>query len=121
LAAVAQNRTITGKVLDGEFENEPLIGAYVVAGSEKNTNTVITDPNGAFSITVPSETKMLTISYMGYETYLLKLKPNVLIAAITHGTSNEIPGGNSTFSEGDRVIVVTGGRGVLHNINDIFA
>ena len=77
LAAVAQNRTITGKVLDGEFENEPLIGAYVVAGSEKNTNTVITDPNGAFSITVPSETKMLTISYMGYETYLLKLKPNV--------------------------------------------
>lgn len=62
LAAVAQNRTITGKVLDGEFENEPLIGAYVVAGSEKNTNTVITDPNGAFSITVPSETKMLTIS-----------------------------------------------------------
>ena len=51
----------------------------------------------------------------------LKLKPNVLIAAITHGTSNEIPGGNSTFTEGDRVIVVTGGRGVLQNINDIFA
>ena len=51
----------------------------------------------------------------------LKLKPNVLIAGITHGTKTEIPGGNSVFTEGDRVVVVTSGRGVLQNINDIFA
>lgn len=51
----------------------------------------------------------------------LKLKSNVLIAGITHGKDTQIPGGNSTFTEGDTVVVVTGGRGVLQNFNDIFA
>ena len=51
----------------------------------------------------------------------LKLRPNVLIASITHGTKTEIPGGNSTFSAGDTVVVVTSGRGVLKSFNDIFA
>ncbi len=51
----------------------------------------------------------------------LKLKPNVLIASITKGMQTEIPGGDSTFAEGDTVVVVTSGRGVLSNINDIFA
>ena len=51
----------------------------------------------------------------------LKLRPNVLIASITRGTQTEIPGGNSTFLEGDTVVVVTSGRGVLKSFNDIFA
>ena len=51
----------------------------------------------------------------------LKLKNNVLIASITHGAKTEIPGGDSTFAEGDTVVVVTSGRGVLQSINDIFA
>lgn len=51
----------------------------------------------------------------------LKLKNNVLIAGITHGTDTQIPGGNSVFTEGDTVVVVTSGRGVLQNFNDIFA
>lgn len=51
----------------------------------------------------------------------LKLKNNVLIAGITHGSDTQIPGGNSTFSEGDTVVVVTSGRGILQNFNDIFA
>ncbi len=51
----------------------------------------------------------------------LKLKSNVLIASITHGTQTEIPGGSSTFAEGDTVVVVTAGRGVLKSFNDIFA
>ena len=51
----------------------------------------------------------------------LKLRPNVLIASITHGAQTEIPGGNSIFSEGDTVVVVTSGRGVLKSFNDIFA
>ncbi len=51
----------------------------------------------------------------------LKLKPNVLIASISHGTETQIPNGDSVFCEGDTVVVVTSGRGVLHNINDIFA
>lgn len=51
----------------------------------------------------------------------MKLKPNVLIVNITHGTKTQIPNGDSVFTEGDTVVVVTSGRGVLHQINDIFA
>lgn len=51
----------------------------------------------------------------------LKLKNNVLIASITHGAQTQIPNGDSMFTEGDTVVVVTSGRGVLKQINDIFA
>ncbi len=51
----------------------------------------------------------------------LKLKNNVLIAGITHGADTQIPNGDSVFTEGDTVVVVTSGRGVLQSINDIFA
>lgn len=51
----------------------------------------------------------------------IKLKPNVLIAGISHGADSQVPNGNSVFVPGDTVIVVTSGRGVLHTINDIFA
>lgn len=51
----------------------------------------------------------------------LKLKPNVLIASITHGAETEVPNGDSVFCEGDSVVVVTSGRGVLQQLNDIFA
>ena len=50
----------------------------------------------------------------------LKLKPNVLIASITHGAASEVPNGNSVFQEGDSLVVVTSGRGV-QQLNDIFA
>ena len=51
----------------------------------------------------------------------IKLKKNVLMAAITHGTRTQIPSGDSYFQKGDSVVVVTSGRGILRNINDIFA
>ena len=51
----------------------------------------------------------------------LKLKPGLVIASITHGRITEIPGGDSFFRQGDSVVVVTGGRGVLQQLNDIFA
>lgn len=51
----------------------------------------------------------------------LKLKSNVLIASITHGAVSEVPNGNSVFCEGDSLVVVTSGRGVLQQLNDIFA
>jgi trk system potassium uptake protein TrkA len=51
----------------------------------------------------------------------LSLKPNVLIASITHGVQSEVPNGNSVFQKGDTVVIVTSGRGVLHQLNDIFA
>ena len=51
----------------------------------------------------------------------LKLRTNVLIAGITHGADTHIPNGDSCFHEGDTVVVVTSGRGILQSINDIFA
>lgn len=51
----------------------------------------------------------------------LKLKPGLVVAGITHGSKTEIPSGDSRFLPGDTVVVVTGGRGVLHQLNDIFA
>lgn len=51
----------------------------------------------------------------------MKLRANVLIASITRGINTTIPNGDSVFMQGDTIVVVTSGRGVLHQINDIFA
>jgi trk system potassium uptake protein TrkA len=51
----------------------------------------------------------------------LKLKPNVLIASITHGAKTQVPNGSPVFCKGDSLVVVTSGRGVLQQLNDIFA
>ena len=51
----------------------------------------------------------------------LKLKPNVLLATISHGGAVEIPHGDSMLTPGDSVVVVTTARGTLQKLNDIFA
>ena len=51
----------------------------------------------------------------------LKLRPNVLIASITHRAQTFVPSGDTVFHKGDTLVVVTSGRGVLQQLNDIFA
>lgn len=51
----------------------------------------------------------------------IKLKPDVLVAGIIHGTNTQIPNGESCFVPGDLVVVVTGRRGMLQQLGDIFA
>ncbi len=51
----------------------------------------------------------------------LKLKPNMLIASISHGARSEVPSGDSRFHAGDSLVVVTSGQGALQQLNDIFA
>ena len=51
----------------------------------------------------------------------LRLKPNVLLVSISHGSATEIPYGDSRFLEGDTVVVVTNGREIIKQFNDIFA
>ena len=51
----------------------------------------------------------------------IKLKENVLLASITHGSRSEVPHGSSQFQEGDSLVVVTSNRGALQQLNDIFA
>lgn len=48
-------------------KQEPLIGVNVIV--EKTNIGTITDVNGKFSITVPSSSSVISISYIGYETY----------------------------------------------------
>ena len=50
----------------------------------------------------------------------LKIRKNVLIVCIIHGAQTEIPNGNSCFSLGDSVIVVTSGGQGIYQLNDIF-
>ena len=69
-ALIAQNRAVTGKVLD---ENgEPLIGAGVI---DKNnvSNGTVTDIDGRFSINVAEDT-FLEFSYIGYDTKIEQVK-----------------------------------------------
>ena len=74
---LAQERVITGVVLDGEFKGEPLIGANVTVGQGQATRGVVTDLDGKFSLNVPVNTQKVVVSYMGYKSYTLKLKQGV--------------------------------------------
>lgn len=71
LNGLAQERQITGKVVDAKT-NEPLEGATV---SIKNSNrSTVTNSEGIFQLTVPEGKEILTVSYVGYETQDLFLK-----------------------------------------------
>lgn len=50
----------------------------------------------------------------------IKLKKNVLIVCIMHGSKLDIPNGESKFECGDTVIIVTGAERVIYQLNDIF-
>lgn len=50
----------------------------------------------------------------------LRLRPNVLIASISHAGTVEIPHGASVLRSGDSVVVVTTERGTIDTLNDIF-
>jgi TonB-linked SusC/RagA family outer membrane protein len=65
IPAMAQNKTVSGKVTDSK-DGSVLIGASVVA---KGSNTgAITDVNGVFRLSVPSSATTLMVSYIGYVT-----------------------------------------------------
>lgn len=51
----------------------------------------------------------------------LKLRENILLVGINRGGHTEIPNGDSSFEQGDSVVVVSSGATVLMQLNDIFA
>ena len=51
----------------------------------------------------------------------IRLKPDVLVTSISHTGVTEIANGDSVFNQGDMVVVVTNGREVIRQLNDIFA
>ena len=77
MTMVAQERTITGTVMDGEIEGEPLIGATVSVGVGKTRQGTMTDYEGHFSLKVPAGTKQIIVSCMSYESKTITLKDGV--------------------------------------------
>ena len=68
-ALLAQSLRITGKVFDNFDETLPGV-TVMLRGSTTGT---ITDGNGEFTITVPSDTCVLTFSFIGYKTEEVKI------------------------------------------------
>ncbi len=62
-SAWAQNITVQGKVADETGTEIP--GANVVV--KGTTSGTVTDANGAFTLTVPSQDAVLIVSYLGYQ------------------------------------------------------
>lgn len=70
--AFAQSVNISGTVVDAE-NDEPLIGASVQpVGSSAG---VATDIDGHFTLSVPASVKEITVSYVGYTSVTLPVKP----------------------------------------------
>ena len=62
-----------------------------------------------------------TTQHCGEPLKKIQLRPNVLIACITHGAETVIPDGDSHFEAGDIIIVVTNANTVIGQLNQIFA
>ncbi len=67
---ISQTKTISGIVLDAIDEN-PIIDAFIFI--EDKSIGVITNENGNFKITFPSERKKLVISHIGYSKKILSI------------------------------------------------
>ncbi|HRP56759.1 SusC/RagA family TonB-linked outer membrane protein [Agriterribacter sp.] len=83
--ALAQNKTITGKVTDSK-DGSPIVGVSVqVKGSRSGTTTNI---SGDFSITVPASAKILAVSAVGYEDQEVPIDSDNLNILLVASTSN---------------------------------
>lgn len=83
--AIAQNRTLTGKVTD-KNSGESLIGANIIV-SGTSTGTV-TDFDGAYSLQVPADAKELEFSYTGYTSQRIAIgASNVIDIQLSAGQS----------------------------------
>jgi TonB-linked SusC/RagA family outer membrane protein len=95
--AMAQDRTITGTVTDQE-DGKPLPGVSVkIVGAKGGTQT---GGDGRYSLVVPTGTKELTFSYLGYVTLNKQITSNVVNAVLNSDSQ--------VLSE----VVVTGALGI---------
>lgn len=90
----AQSRTIAGTVISVEDE-QPVIGASVMV--KGTTLGTITDVNGRFSISLPTNSKTLVVSYIGMKTVELDAVNNMIVRLVNEA------------SELDEVLVVAYG------------
>lgn len=72
--ASAQQLTVSGIVLSSE-DNEPLIGA-TVSLKGNNGHGVVTDIEGKFELSIPSNAKRLVVSYLGMKSQEVRVPHN---------------------------------------------
>ena len=95
--------TVSGIVTDAD-NGQPLPGVNIL---EKGTsNGVISDINGAYSITLSSENAILEFSYIGYETEEVKLKGRTTINVVLTPSMEEL----------EEVVVVGYGTTTQYNL-----
>ena len=83
--ALAQNKTITGKVTDSK-DGSPIIGVTIqVKGSRSGTTT---NTSGDFSFTVPASAKILAVSAVGYEDQDVPIDSDNLTILLVASTSS---------------------------------
>lgn len=73
-----QNRNISGKVMDEKGEMLPGV-SIMLKGTSRGT---MSDANGAFSISVSSDTSVLIFSFVGYESQEIPVKKNKQLRVI---------------------------------------
>ena len=92
--SLAQQRIVTGKVFDGEFDNTPLVGATVTVEFESDDHPMLgtaTGLDGDFSIEVPVGATGLNVTFVGYENKFVELVPDKMeYKVILHANTNKI-------------------------------
>ncbi|KQR72733.1 SusC/RagA family TonB-linked outer membrane protein [Pedobacter sp. Leaf176] len=99
-SAKAQNRVISGTVTD-EADGSPLSGV-TVADNAKSSSTS-TNAQGKYTISIPSNIKSITFSYIGYQPKTMPVTEANIINAFLSSTSNNLKD----------VVVVSVGYGTL--------
>lgn len=84
--ALAQGKTVTGKVTDSK-DGTGLPGVTVAVSGGAGTKTEI---GGAYSVTVPANAKSLTFSFVGYETVTLSIPANGVLNVALAASENKL-------------------------------
>lgn len=87
-AAIAQKKTITGKVINTSG-NDPLLGVNVLADKQKGGTT--TKADGTYTITVDKSSTVLIFSYVGFTSQTIEIgdKTTIDVALVPAATTGE--------------------------------
>jgi iron complex outermembrane receptor protein len=80
---LAQERTITGQVIDAET-GETLIGVTITDAADKTLGTV-TDLDGNYRLVIPATVNSLSFSYVGYTTMIIPVTNEVINVQLQPG------------------------------------
>lgn len=82
----AQNKTITGKVVDEN--NAGVVGASVMV--QNSTIGTVTDENGDFTLSVPANAPALVVSIVGFATQVVPITGNTISVSLTRSAGSNL-------------------------------